>query len=267
MNAAISLSLNFPWEYLKPYLKSFEDKVNADLYFITDHTPDTIPLKSNKIHFVNFFDLVKKYNIANLTPYNLKPILFYLYAKELKNTEKYKNILITDVDVIFQNDPFEVYKQQFKDTGLVLCEERHFYKDCQTNSIWYKQGYAETYDVVKDKKILNCGVTIGPIEQLIEYQKKVSQELGVVLARQNYFAYDQVILNHFVYATKTLNFNILSHLNDYIVHLSQEDEIQDLSLWIKDNIICNPKTGNPFTIIHQFDKKKGLKEFVIKKYE
>jgi hypothetical protein len=120
---------------------------------------------------------------------------------------------------------------------------------------------------VKDKKILNCGVTIGPIDQLIDYQKQVAQELGVVLVRQNYFAYDQVILNYFTYVLKTLNFKILSHSNDFIIHLSQEDEIQDLSLWVRNNTIYNPKTGNPFTIIHQFDKKKGLKEFVIKKYE
>jgi hypothetical protein len=267
MNAAISLSLNFPWEYLKPYLKSFNDKVNADLFFITDHTPETIPLKSDKIHFVNFFDLVKKYKIANLTPYNLKPILFYLFAKELKSTDKYKNILITDVDVIFQDDPFKVYEQNFEKTDLVLCEERHFYKDCETNSIWYKQGYASSYDQVKDKKILNCGVTIGPIDQLINYQKQVAQELGVVLARQNYFAYDQVILNYFTYVLKTLNFKILNHSNDFIIHLSQENEIENLSEWIKDNTIYNPKTGKPFVIVHQFDKKKGLKEFVIKKYE
>ena len=50
------------------------------------------------------------------------------------------------------------------------------------------------------------------------------------------------------------------------MHLSQEDEITDLSLWIKDNIVYNPATKNPFTIVHQFDKKSGLKEFVINKY-
>lgn len=267
MNAAISLSVNFQYDYLKPYLKSFNDSVDADLFMITDHNTTTIPLKTNKIHFINIFELIKKHNVANLTPYNLKPVLFYLFLKELKTKNKYKNILLTDVDVIFQNDPFVIYDNNFAEAGLVLCEERHFYKDCQTNSIWFKQGYNEYYELVKDKKILNCGVTIGPIDELIEYQKKVAKELGIVLARQNYFAYDQVILNHFTYVTKTLQFKTLSHLNDYIVHLSQEDEITDLSLWIKDNIICNPKTGNPFTIVHQFDKKKGLKEFVIKKYE
>lgn len=267
MNAAISLSVNFQYDYLKPYLKSFNECVNADLFMITDHNTTTIPFKTNKIHFINVFELIKKHNVANLTPYNLKPILFYLFLKELKTTNKYKNILLTDVDVIFQNDPFIVYNKNFANSGLVLCEERHFYKDCQTNSVWFKQGYNEYYEQVKDKKILNCGVTIGPIDDLIDYQKKVAIELGAVLARQNYFAYDQVILNYFTYITKTLQFKTLSHPNDYIIHLSQEDEITDLSLWLKNNIICNPKTGNPFTIIHQFDKKNGLKEFVIKKYE
>ena len=267
MNAAIALSLNFPYTYLKPYLKSFIDKVDADLFLITDLISEQIPITSNKLHIVNFSELAKKYNVASLTPYNLKPILFYLYLKELNKDKKYTKALLTDVDVIFQDDPFTVYKKNYTENELVLGEERHYYRDCQTNSIWYNQGYASTFNQVKDKKILNCGVTIGPIESLIEYQKKVAKELAIVLARQNYFAYDQVILNHFTYITKELDFKLLPHGNDFIVHLSQEDEIQDLSLWVKDNIIYNPYTNNPFVIIHQFDKKKGLKEFVVSKYE
>ena len=152
MNAAISLSVNFQYDYLKPYLKSFNDCVNADLFMITDHNTTTVPLKTNKIHFINVFELIKKYNVANLTPYNLKPVLFYLFLKELKATNKYKNILLTDVDVIFQDDPFIIYNNSFTNADLVLCEERHFYKDCQTNSIWFKQGYNDSYNQVKDKK-------------------------------------------------------------------------------------------------------------------
>ena len=152
MNAAISLSVNFKYDYLKPYLKSFNECVDADLFMITDHNSHTIPLNSKKIYFINVFDLIKKYNVATLTPYNLKPVLFYLFLKELKKTNKYKNILLTDVDVVFQNDPFVVYNNNFANCGLVLGEERHFYKDCETNSIWFKQGYNEYYDQVKDKK-------------------------------------------------------------------------------------------------------------------
>jgi len=267
MNVAISLSIGFSYEYLKPYLKSFIEKVNSDLFVITDLSSEQIPLKSEKIHFVNFTELVKKYKVASLTPYNLKPILFYLYLKELNKDKKYTNALLTDVDVIFQDDPFSVYEKIYTNDSLVLSEERHFYRDCQTNSIWYRQGYIDTYEQVKDKKILNCGVTIGSIEKLIEYQKQVANELSVVLARQNYFAYDQVILNYFVYVTKSLDVKILTHGNNFIVHLSQEDEIKDLSVWVKDNTIYNPYTDTPFVIVHQFDKKKGLKEFVVKKYE
>ena len=157
MNAAIALSLNFPYTYLKPYLKSFIDKVDADLFLITDLTPEQIPLTSSKIHIVNFTELSKKYNVASLTPYNLKPVLFYLYLKELTKDQKYTNALLTDVDVIFQEDPFTVYKKNYT-KELVLGEERHYYRDCQTNSIWYNQGYTSTYSQVKDKKILNCGV-------------------------------------------------------------------------------------------------------------
>lgn len=267
MNAIVSLSLNFSYEYLKPYLKSFNENVNGNLYLITDHSLNSLPLQSDKIHLINFFELAKKYKVASLTPYNLKPILFYLFLKELKASGKYTTALLSDVDVVFQADPFQKYLHDFK-TGIILGEERHYYKDCETNSIWYKQGYSAFYDTVKDKKILNCGITIGEIDKLIDYQKKVASELGVVLARQNYFAYDQVILNHLTYITNDLNFTILPHLNDYIIHLSQVDDVrEDISLWIKENKIFNPITNTPFTIVHQFDKKPKLKKFITEKYD
>lgn len=266
MNIAVALSLNYPSSYLIPFLKSYQKEVIGDLFLITNLTEKDIPFLSNNIHLVNFEEFIKKYKVANLTPYNLKPILFYLLLKELLNTEKYQTALLTDVDVIFQKDPFAVYKTTFDTEKLLLSEERHFYKDCNTNSWWYKQGYLQTYDIVKNKKILNCGVTIGPIESLINYQKKVVNELSVLLSKHNFFAYDQVILNYLTYNTQELDFNILTHGNDYIIHLSQEDEIQDLTKWIRNDTIYNCSSNNDFAIIHQYDKKKGIKEFVLNKY-
>ena len=64
MNATIALSLNFSIDYLKPFLKSFNDKVDGELFLITDLTLEQIPVKSNNIHIVNFSELAKKYKIA-----------------------------------------------------------------------------------------------------------------------------------------------------------------------------------------------------------
>jgi hypothetical protein len=266
-NCIVSLSVNFSSDYLKPYIKSFIENVDSDLILLTDHDEKTLPSTSSKIKIKNIFDLIKKYKIPNLTPYNLKPVIFYLVMKELNKTKEYKNILLTDVDVIFQEDPFKYYINNFNEDIMVLAEEKKLYKDCETNTFWYKQGYENFYDKVKDKKILNCGVTIGPIDQMIDYQKKVTDELGVVLSRRNYFAYDQVILNHLTYIEKSLNFKVLSHFNDFIVHFAQEDNIKKLSDLEKNGKICNPKTDSPFVIIHQYDKNENLKEYFLNKFK
>ena len=266
MNATVALSLNFNYQYLKPFLKSYAENVNGDLFLVTDLHPGQIEVKSNKFHFINFSELAQRYKVASLTPYNLKPVLFYLYLKELAKTSKYKTALLTDVDVVFQKDPFDEYVKRFDPADMVLSEERRLYSECDTNSIWYRQGYNETYSLVKDKKILNCGVTIGPIEGLIDYQKKVAAELSKVLARRNYFAYDQVILNHLTYVDKQLHFNVLAHLNDFIIHLSQAEEGAE-TYAIKDELVINTTTNAPYVILHQFDKRELLKPFIVKKYD
>lgn len=264
MNITVAVSLNYEYEYIKPFLKSFCDEVDADLFLITDNM--NLPILCSKIHLVDVNELKQKYKITNLTPYNLKPVLFYLFLKE-KIKQGYKTALIVDVDVIFQNNPFAEYESLFSNEKLVLGEERHPYKGCETNSWWFAEGYPHAYAQVAEKKILNCGVTIGPIDKLIDYQQKVTKELSFLLTKQNFFAYDQVILNYLTYITKTLSFNLLPHGNDYIVHLSQEDEIQDLTKWIKDGIIYNYNTNKTYSIVHQYDKKKGIKEFVQNKYK
>lgn len=265
-NCVVALSINFSSDYLKPFIKSFIDNVNGHLYLITDHNTNSLPVNSDKIKLINIFEITKKYKVFDLTPYNLKPVLFYLVLKEIKNKLNYDSALITDVDVIFQKDPFEYYNKNFSLNDIVLSEEKKFYKDCETNSIWYKKGYNSTYAEIKNKKILNCGVTIGPLNKIIDYQKKVTDELSVVLSRQNYFAYDQVILNHLTYISKSISFLTLSHFNDFIIHFAQEEQIEDLTEWKIDEHIINPQTKNPFIIIHQYDKNKKLKDYFIERY-
>jgi len=264
MNTVVALSLNYQYDYLKPFLKSFTDNVDANLFLITDNKD--IPNICDRVHLVDVFSLIQKYKITKLTPYNLKPVLFYLFLKE-KQKENYNTALITDVDVVFQKEPFIEYKSNHSNGELVLGEERHYYKNCDTNSWWFKEGYAFAYEQVADKKILNCGVTIGPIDKLVLYQQKVTSELSSLLTKRDFFAYDQVILNYLTYVTKTLDFKLLPHGNNFVVHLSQEDEITDLTKWIKNDMIYNHNTGEDFTVIHQYDKKKGIKEFVQNKYK
>jgi len=267
MNCTIALSLGFNYNYLKPFLKSFNDNVDGVLFLVTDLDCSSLPIDQKKIQIINYYKFAEKHNIRSLTPYNLKPIVFYLLLKEIKAQTNCQTALMTDVDVIFQKDPFVEYAKKFPANSTVLAEERNYFRDCDTNTTWYKFGYSESYDGVKDKKILNCGVTIGNIDKLIDYQKQVATELSIILPQRNYFAYDQVILNLLTYVRKSLQLEILPHGDEFLIHLSAADEKNDLSeKWICNNLLTKPGQ-QPFAIVHQYDKKDLTKAFFTKKYE
>jgi hypothetical protein len=254
MNITIALSINYGRKNVLPFLKSYNKYASGDLYLITDR-PDQFT-GFEKVKTVNIFDMAKKYKInLNLTPFNLKPILYYFFLKDFKED---CNVLLTDVDVIFQEDPFKILEKVKTDT-FIICEEKKLYSECDTNTTWFNMGYSPDYDKVKDKKILNCGITIGSKESIKDYQKQVAYELQNVLARQYYFAYDQVILNVLYYVFNSIKPTILTHGNDYIVHLAH----------VSDNELTNDNVKNaklyasndePYPIVHQFNERPVLSQ-------
>ena len=103
MNISLALSINNSKKNILPFLESYSKYSTGTLYLITDIDND-IQGYSNIIP-INFVNFCKQYKVpTQLTAFNLKPILFYLF---LKNKQDINNVLITDVDVIFQNDPFK----------------------------------------------------------------------------------------------------------------------------------------------------------------
>lgn len=252
MNITVALSLNYGRKNLLPFLKSYDKYASGDLYLITDR-PDQFTGFA-KIKTVNIFDFAKKYKISlNLTPYNLKPILYYLFLKDFKED---CNVFLTDVDVVFQDDPFKVLDKVPTDT-FIICEEKKLYSECDTNTTWFNMGYASEYDKVKDQKILNCGITLGSRESVMDYQKQVAYELQKVLARQYYFAYDQVILNVLYYVFKSIKPTILTHGNNYVVHLAHVSDDELTKENVKNAKLYAPNE-EPYPIVHQFNERPVL---------
>jgi hypothetical protein len=205
--------------------------------------------------------LAKKYkiNLNALTVFNLKPIIFYSVLKEQNNS---KNVLLTDVDVFFQKDPFSIL-EEIKTETFIVCGERDLYKDNDTNTTWFNAGYWEEYDNVKDKKVLNCGVAIGKYDAILEYQKQVAKELEHILATRPYFAYDQVILNVLTYSRKTLTPTILPYDTHFISHMHFIKNKDITNNTFKNNIMYSSK-NKPFIIIHQFNENKTINNFIHK---
>ena len=256
MNIGIALALDYKKENLLPFLNSYEKNSSGKLYLITNRVDQYLGYKN--ITPINIFEVAKKYNVnlSSLTVFNLKPVLFYLILKSLKGID---NVLLTDVDVIFQQDPFTILNDVKTDT-FIISEECTLYKDNDANTVWYKAGYHEEYDIVENKKVLNCGITVGKYDAVLDYQKQVAKELQYILSIRPYFAYDQVILNVLTYSRKTLTPTILAHNNHYISHMHflKDEDLPNYSF--TDGIMKSPE-GNPYVIVHQFNENKTVNDF------
>lgn len=257
MNISIALALNYKKEDILPFLKSYEKHASGNLYLVTNNTETY--LNYQKIIPIDIFSLAQKYkiNLNALTVFNLKPIIFYLLLKEQKNIQ---NVLLTDVDVFFQKDPFSILEKIKTDT-FIISEERDYYKNNDTNTTWFNAGYIEEYKNVADKKILNCGIAIGKYDSMLDYQKQVSHELQNILSKRPYFAYDQVILNVLVYSRKTLTPTILNHDNQYITHMHFVKD-EDLTANKFKNGLVLTDLNEPYYIMHQYNENKTLTQFI-----
>lgn len=251
-NICLALSVNYPITFLHPFIKSFQKFADGILYLVTD-IPEKHFACYSKIRAVSLQDLYKKYNItANLTAFNLKPIIFYLLLKELNQAQK---VLISDVDVIFQSNPFDFNT----DNNFYICEEKKIFSQCEVNLTWLKVSYPEYEQALLQKRILNSGVVYGARQTIQNYFKFMIGELQNLLPRCNYPILDQIILNILYYVRGNIEPIILPHNNKHIVHLSQEDK----SIITTKNIdnttfVLN---NNISTVVHQYNKQPFLDTF------
>lgn len=267
MNITIALALNYSRLDIAPFLNSFEENVSGELYLITNKLDILENKKYLKVKLVNIFDIANAYkiNLQHLTVFNLKPIIFYSFLKQIKAKINVQKVILTDVDLFFQYDPFTLF-DMLSIKEFLIAEEGKKYSECGTNTTWFNAGYHELYEKVKDKKILNCGFTIGYYDAMLDYQKQVSYELQRILTQRPYFAYDQVILNVLTYCNNSITPTILTHGNPYIVHmhyLAQDKLTPDF--FTEKQILCDKKT--PYCIIHQYNDKDVVNNFVQEKWK
>lgn len=265
MNISIALALKYEKKDIAPFLNSYEKYASGDLYLVTDRVDQYYGFK--KIKPLNISEVAAEFNIRAyaLTVFNLKPILFYLLLKKLSKKLKIENALLTDVDLIFQNDPFKLIEETDTKT-FIICEEKKYYSECDTNTTWFNAGYYENYEEVKNKKILNCGFTVGKLNFVLDYQKQVANELQRILATRPYFAYDQVILNVLTYVTKTIKPTIITHGNPYIVHMHHMSNDELIPSIFQNNLIYAPNK-KPYFVVHQYNEKEVASNFVKKVWQ
>jgi hypothetical protein len=260
-NIVLALSLNYTTDFLKPFLKSFEKYSSGQLHLITD-IPDNFKEYKNVLP-IDIRTLLIEHNIpANLTAFNYKPILFYLYLKKFQDIQ---HVLISDTDVIFQNDPFKAGKKLINtENDFVICEEKKAFTDCTVNTTWLRVSYPDLLNELTPLKILNSGIVYGHKIALQDYFKKMAYEMQNILPKCNYPILDQIILNVLYYKHKNIAPKLLTHGNDFIVHLSQVNDSELTESNIQNNLFTF--NNNIPTIVHQYNKKPILNNFYTKLY-
>jgi len=172
------------------YLKSLKENVdmkNVDIlvldYGLTKE--QVIKLKNNKI-------IVKKCNKDG----NIGNIRFRDAAQFLSK-RFYDQVLMTDGgDIIFQKDISEIFKKNKDEFRAVV--ETYFIINLNTtfsNVFFGKENVKKMYQILKGKKMINCGVVLGPKNKMLSLSKEVYSLI------KNKYGYgpDQAAVNYVLY--------------------------------------------------------------------
>lgn len=243
---------------IKVFVKSAKTFCNKLTVLSSNLSKDLIEfLHENNVNVVEVSELNKKYNVDNtLSPYTLKVIYFYLYAKHYCTSS---NLYMCDfTDVYIQRDIFECIKQT--DTTYV-CSENKPISTCQTNTTWIKLCYnLDILNLLNDKEILNGGSILGNRLSVVATLKEMCVDMTHIISRiGNYPNIDQASLNKVVYFDKN-RFNVLNKMEIFnLAHSSS-------ALWAsQDDNTIKINEVVPY-VIHQYDVIKSLESFLYEKF-
>lgn len=208
-------------------------------------------LKKEEVNIIDSEEISKKYNIqTNLSPYTLKVIFFYLYAKHYTINN---NLYMCDfTDLFFQKNLFELIKNE----KPYITSENCLISKCDTNTTWIKICYnLDIYNLLKSYEILNGGSILGQRDGVVSLLKEMCNDMTHIISRiGNYQNIDQASLNKVVYFDR-FRYNILNNME--IANLAHFGK-SVVSL-IPDNITIEGKT--PY-VLHQYDIIKPLENFL-----
>lgn len=207
-----------------------------------------------------YFMLKRKFSIYNDR--------FGLIWDFLAHSEKkYRYVITSDVrDVLFQTDPF-AWLEEKAPTGLVLGPEWITFKEG-----WPAQNMRESFgsliaDHIKDETICCAGVIAGTAEAVMDLSLLIY--LVTALKPQYYAsggAADQAAMNLIARNSLTNgNIKLCSPEDNFILHAAAFDSdapylaagaVAAKKPAFRDGVVLNGYTGQPFSIVHQYDRIK-----------
>jgi len=196
-------------------------------------------------------------------------------AYSAMNMNQYRFVITTDVkDVIFQQNPSEWldnYCGIYNGDIFASSESIHYKNEPWGNdNLW--NSFLEAYDVMKDNIIYNCGIQAG----IPNVMKDLWLNIYLLSKNNQIHNSDQAAYNLLLNSEPYKNITSFINgedswaaqlgttmdpqkINDYRPHLLDKEPI------ISNGLVCTAN-GEPYYIVHQYDRIPHLKEEIEKKY-
>ena len=168
-------------------------------------------------------------------------------------------VIIVDLyDSVFQGDPFT---SDFKKDTFYFVAENSSIENCWINNMWLQQAAPDSYEEIKNNKILNSGLFMGGTLQVLRfldlyltfYENKDKTNLAPDQGYFNFVAYT-IVLKDYTFKTKVLT------ENDGVIVMGYFQESHTKLIFGN----FKPKLATIYPrIIHQYDTRSELSASVL----
>ena len=268
-NLIIGASVGYNYNQLKPWVESIDgfnfdgDKVliigNTDENTVTqlmERNFTLVPIPEGKLPF----------------PIHVMRFLL-IYDYLYRNKENYNKVITTDVkDVYFQSNPFISHYMDIY--NLVVGSESMKYED----EPWGNENLLQTFgpyihNQFKTNLIYNVGVLGGQIVPIMDlclsiFQMAINRPIPIV---------DQAVFNVIIqtYPWRAITYFANQNPDHWTCHAGTTVDpskienfrpfLLDKEPYFKDGVVYN-NSGNPFSIVHQYDRVPEWKKYIQEKY-
>ena len=151
-------------------------------------------IESNNIslRFVNPMYILEQYpDLKFPTKYNLE-CYFRLTAPLILN--KYDKVIFTDVDLVFENDIYDLYTEKFEE-GIAACQDLIYHAHCNIPQLKVHEYAVNELKLINPFKYFNTGVMILNIKYLNE--NSIPEKLLAMANKKMYRTLEQDVLNKY----------------------------------------------------------------------
>lgn len=273
---------NYTFDKIKPWVESLDrsgfDGVKALLCYNVDYdTVDELVKRNYTIFTFARNDEIRKFTYRN--DFSIVVERFFHLWYFLKGfKDEYRYLIATDVkDVIFQKNPSVWLEQNIGDKSINASSESIRYCDEPWGNNNLKKSFGPViHDNFKSNVINNCGVLSGEFNTMIDLFLNIymlcngtnhlieggggpdQAALNILLNLEPYKLVTRYTLSEEAWSAQ------LGTTGPQVRSLSNDSILEPCPVRI-DDMICTSK-GEPFTIVHQYDRVPEWKQFIEKKY-